>query len=120
MDISEIINTLGTSLGVIALYGGLLLGRTWLRQHQSIANETRLGTLVDILVTAAEQMNKRMGSGDEKLNWVIAQLKQRVSDFDEDLARVLIEAAVKRMNDRQAIQFAAEPPAASHRQWELG
>lgn len=121
MDIVSIINTVGIALGVIAIYGGLLLGQSWLRHYQTTTDENRMGQIVDVLVAAAEQMNQQMGTGEAKLDWVMTQLKKRVSAFDEDLARVLIEAAVHRMKQQTTAPSDLLLPVASsalHRQWQ--
>lgn len=121
MSILDSITTIGIVLGVIAIYGGLLLAESWLRHYQADNKETRLAHLVDILVMAAEQMNQRMGEGEVKLDWVMTQLKNHFADFDEDLARSLIEAAVHRMNKQTPPSTPSDfvpPQTALHRQWQ--
>lgn len=122
MEIVSIINTVGIALGLAAIYGGLHLGQSWLRHYQTTTDEKRMGQIIDVLVTAAEQMDQRMGSGEKKLDWVLTQLKKRVSEFDEDLARVLIEAAVHRMNQQTTSTpgdvLSPVVPTARHRQWK--
>lgn len=50
-------------------------------------------------VRAAEQIIQ--GSGPEKLRWALAMMKRYLPNLDTDQARVLIEAAVNRMNDEK-------------------
>lgn len=122
MNIFNILITVGIALGVIAVYGGLLLGQSWLRHSQTTTDEKRMGQIIDVLVAAAEQIHQPMGKGETKLDWVLTQLKKRVTEFDEDLARVLIEAAVHRMNQQATSDPGGALPqslsSARHRQWQ--
>lgn len=122
MDILHILNTVGIALGVSAIYGGLLLAQSWLRHSQNATDEKRMGQIIDVLVAASEQIHQPMGKGETKLDWVLTQLKKRVTEFDEDLARVLIEAAVHRMNQQTTSApgdvLSPVVPTARHRQWK--
>lgn len=68
----------------------------WLDEHTTTEQQTRAWTMIKWLVEAAEQTITGYAMGQKRLEWVQAQLKARGIEVD----RVLVEAAVKEMNDK--------------------
>jgi hypothetical protein len=60
------------------------------------ANENEQWKWVSIFVNAAEQMMAD-GTGPERLDWVMAQIKARFPKLDTDTIRAMIEANVKNL-----------------------
>lgn len=79
--------------------------KNWLTIHTTAEQQNRAWTIIKWLVEAAEQTITGYAKGQQRLEWVQAQLRARGIEVD----LVLIEAAVKEMKDnaskeiRQAI-----------------
>lgn len=69
--------------------------KEWLKVHTTAETQTRTWTMIKWLVEAAEQTITGYARGDDRMTWVLAQLKARGIEVDP----VLIEAAVKEMKD---------------------
>ena len=67
----------------------------WLDERTTESQQKRLYDVIEKLVEAAEQVIGR-GFGNEKLEYVMNELRRRGYNVDTDM----IEAAVKEMNDR--------------------
>ena len=70
--------------------------REWLEAHTTEKEKNLLWDAVTKLVDAAEQTIRGPGQGEKRLAYVEAGLRERGFSIDTDM----IEAAVKRMNDR--------------------
>lgn len=57
--------------------------------------------IVDMLVTAAEEIFVGKGKGDEKYKWVYDELVKRYPKIDEKEAKILIESAVNELHNVQ-------------------
>lgn len=73
--------------------------REWLGAHTSVTQRSLMWDAICKLVDAAEQTIIGPGRGKERLAYVVAGLQDRGFTIDSDM----IEAAVKRMNDRLAL-----------------
>ncbi|MDR2504893.1 MAG: phage holin family protein [Oscillospiraceae bacterium] len=87
-----IINLIGIALtailGIVTKYVG-----KWIKANLTAAEQQRVQKIIDDLVAAAEQQLK-MGSGEEKQEYVIDALKEQGIKVDVNA----IEAAVLRMH----------------------
>ncbi len=67
----------------------------WIKARTTAQQQAMLGTAVDVLVYAAEQLYGA-GNGDEKFQYVADRLREKGLALDVDM----IEAAVRRMAGR--------------------
>lgn len=82
---------LSIALGAIAIAVWQFVGTL-----RSTAKENEQWKWVSIFVNAAEQMLAD-GTGPERLDWVMAQIKARFPKLDTDVIRAMVEANVKNL-----------------------
>ena len=105
------INVTQVVIAVMAVLFNLLLAwiltsvippvKKWLDEHTTSEQQNRVWTITKWLVEAAEQTITGYSKGRERLQWVLDQLCERGIMVDMDL----IEAAVKEMKDKAAIEI---------------
>lgn len=78
----------------------------WLKEKLGAEKLAGAAYWVGVLVSAAEQMFKGSGRGDEKLKWVQGELARRGFTLDTDQIRALIEAQVRELS---AGEIVAQP-----------
>ena len=98
----------GVIISMMVLVFDLILGwvakeylpslKAWLDERTTSEQQQRIYDLIEKLVNAAEQMIGA-GMGNEKLKYVVNELRRRGISVDVDM----IEAAVKEMNDKALI-----------------
>ena len=105
------INITQLVIAVMAILFNLLLAlilksiippvKKWLDAHTTSEQQNRVWTVTKWLVEAAEQTITGYAKGKDRLQWVLDQLSERgiIADMN------LIEAAVKEMNDKAAIEI---------------
>lgn len=89
-DITPIIEAVATLIGVIITC--VLI--PFIKSKTTAAQQAEINGWVKIAVSAAEQIYKGSGRGEEKKQYVIAWLKERGITVDENELDALIEAAV--------------------------
>lgn len=91
---------------LVGLLGGaLILAWRWLRAQE-------LSGWALVAVNAAEQIWKDTGTGEQKLNYAMDLLQRVFPKLDTDLARALIETAVRELPTYQKpIEVGDEGPA---------
>ncbi len=95
MDIYEII----LSFALILVSFALSIASRYVRSRVSEASWSNAAAWVDVAVNAAEQVFKGIPeSGSEKFEYVFELLKEL--DISDSEKNMLIEASVKKMNDK--------------------
>ena len=94
-DITPIINA------VIALAAALVTAFVipWIKSRTTAAQREEIDAWVQIAVTAAEQIYKGSGRGEEKKEYVLDFLRGKGFDVDTASINLMVESAVKNMND---------------------
>ncbi len=77
-------------IGLLLIVIGVL---AWLRVRPGAKDGMQPGEVIHLLVTAAEQMLPGY-SGESKLEWVLAELKELGLNLDPRLARMMVESTV--------------------------
>lgn len=94
-DITPIVNA------VIALAAALITAFVipWIKSKTAAAKREEISAWVEIAVTAAEQIYRETGMGEEKKAYVLNFLAQKDLKIDEESVDLMIESAVKTMNE---------------------
>ncbi len=84
---------------ILAALGGWVVKNLipYIKSKTTLAQQEKINGWVKTAVTAAEQMKREPGSGDEKFAFVRDFLLKMGVDLSEDEIEVMIESAVKRM-----------------------
>lgn len=93
-DITPIIEAVAALIGVIVTC--VLI--PFIKSKTTASQQAEINAWVKIAVSAAEQIFKGSGRGEEKKQYVIAWLKERGFTVDEAELDALIEAAVYELN----------------------
>ena len=95
MDITPVVNA------VIALAAALVTAFVipWVKSKTTAAQREEIEAWVRIAVTAAEQIYSGAGKGKEKKKYVLDFLAEKNLKIDEESVDLMIESAVKDMND---------------------
>lgn len=93
-DITPIIEALAALIGVIITC--VLI--PFIKSKTTASQQAEINAWVKIAVSAAEQISKGSGRGEEKKQYVLAWLKERGITVDEAELDALIEAAVYELN----------------------
>ena len=93
-DLTPIIEAVAALIGVVIT---CILG-PFIRSKTTAEQQKEINAWVKIAVSAAEQIFKGSGRGEEKKQYVIAWLKERGFTVDENELDALIEAAVYELN----------------------
>ena len=94
MDITPVVNA------VIALAAALVTAFVipWVKSKTTAAQREEINSWVKIAVTAAEQIYLGAGKGKEKKKYVLDFLAEKNLKIDEESVDLMIESAVKNMN----------------------
>ena len=94
-DITPVINA------VIALIAAVITAFVipWIKSKTTAAQREEINAWVKIAVTAAEQIFTETGMGKEKKAYVLKFLEEKNLKIDEESVDLMIESAVKEMND---------------------
>ena len=94
-DITPIVNA------VIALAAALVTAFVipWIKSKTTAAQREEIDAWVQIAVTAAEQIYKGSGRGEEKKEYVLNFLKGKGFEVDTASVNLMVESAVKNMNE---------------------
>lgn len=100
MDKEIVVNII---LAVIAFLGSIITGVLvpYIKKSKNKNNLMITKMIVDMLVTAAEEIFVGKGKGDEKYKWVYDELVKRYPKIDEKEAKILIESAVNELHNVQ-------------------
>lgn len=100
MDKEIIMNII---LALIAFLGSIITGVLvpYIKKSKNKNNLMITKMIVDMLVTAAEEIFVGKGKGDEKYKWVYEELVKRYPKIDEKEAKILIESAVNELHNVQ-------------------
>lgn len=95
MDITPVINA------VIALAAAVVTAFVvpWIKSKTTAAQREEIDAWVKIAVTAAEQIYRETGKGKEKKAYVLKFLEEKNLKIDEESVDLMIESAVKNMNE---------------------
>ena len=95
MDITPVVNA------VIALAAAVVTAFVipWVKSKTTAAQREEIEAWVRIAVTAAEQIYSDAGKGKEKKKYVLDFLAEKNLKIDEESVDLMIESAVKEMND---------------------
>ncbi len=93
-DLTPIIEAVAALIGVVITC--ILV--PFIRSKTTAEQQKEINAWVKIAVSAAEQIFKGSGRGEEKKQYVIAWLKERGFTVDENELDALIEAAVYELN----------------------
>ena len=95
MDITPVVNA------VIALAAAVVTVFVipWVKSKTTAAQREEINAWVKIAVTAAEQIYSGSGKGKEKKKYVLDFLAEKNLKIDEESVDLMIESAVKEMND---------------------
>lgn len=95
MDITPVVNA------VIALAAAVVTAFVipWVKSKTTAAQREEIEAWVRIAVTAAEQIYSGAGKGKEKKKYVLDFLAEKNLKIDEESVDLMIESAVKEMND---------------------
>ena len=95
MDITPVVNA------VIALAAAVVTAFVipWVKSKTTAAQREEINAWVKIAVTAAEQIYSGSGKGKEKKKYVLDFLAEKNLKIDEESVDLMIESAVKEMND---------------------
>ena len=94
MDITPVVN------GIIALIAAVVTAFVipWIKSKTTAAQREEINAWVRIAVTAAEQIYSGVGKGKEKKKYVLDFLAEKNLKIDEESVDLMIESAVKNMN----------------------
>lgn len=94
-DITPVINA------VIALVAAVITAFVipWVKSKTTAAQREEINSWVKIAVTAAEQIYSGVGKGKEKKAYVLKFLEEKNLKIDEKSVDMMIESAVKNMNE---------------------
>ncbi len=94
MDITPVVNA------VIALIAAVVTAFVipWVKSKTTAAQREEINSWVKIAVTAAEQIYSGVGKGKEKKAYVLKFLEEKNLKIDEKSVDLMIESAVKNMN----------------------
>ncbi len=94
MDITPVVNA------VIALIAAVVTAFVipWVKSKTTAAQREEINSWVKIAVTAAEQIYSGAGKGKEKKAYVLKFLEEKNLKIDEKSVDLMIESAVKNMN----------------------
>ncbi len=94
MDITPVVNA------VIALIAAVVTAFVipWVKSKTTAAQREEINAWVKIAVTAAEQIYSGVGKGKEKKAYVLKFLEEKNLKIDEESVDLMIESAVKNMN----------------------
>ncbi len=94
MDITPVVNA------VIALIAAVVTAFVipWVKSKTTAAQREEINSWVKIAVTAAEQIYSGVGKGKEKKAYVLKFLEEKNLKIDEESVDLMIESAVKNMN----------------------
>lgn len=100
MDKEIVVNII---LALIALLGSIITGVLvpYIKKSKNKNNLMITKMIVDMLVTAAEEIFVGSGRGDKKYEWVYNELVKRYPKIDEKEAKILIESAVNELHNVQ-------------------
>ena len=100
MDKEILVNII---LALIAFLGSIITGVLvpYIKTSKNKNNLMITKMIVDMLVTAAEEIFVGKGKGDEKYKWVYDELVKRYPKIDEKEAKILIESAVNELHNVQ-------------------
>lgn len=100
MDKEILVNII---LALIAFLGSIITGVLvpYIKKSKNKNNLMITKMIVDMLVTAAEEIFVGKGKGDEKYKWVYDELVKRYPKIDEKEAKILIESAVNELHNVQ-------------------
>lgn len=100
MDKEIVVNII---LALIAFLGSIITGVLvpYIKKSKNKNNLMITKMIVDMLVTAAEEIFVGKGKGDEKYKWVYEELVKRYPKIDEKEAKILIESAVNELHNVQ-------------------
>ncbi len=100
MDKEIVVNII---LALIAFLGSIITGVLvpYIKKSKNKNNLMITKMIVDMLVTAAEEIFVGKGKGDEKYKWVYDELVKRYPKIDEKEAKILIESAVNELHNVQ-------------------
>ena len=73
--------------------------KTWVKSKTTAAQREEINSWVKIAVTAAEQIYSGVGKGKEKKAYVLKFLEEKNLKIDEKSVDMMIESAVKNMNE---------------------
>ena len=95
MNVTPIVNA------VIALAAALVTAFVipWIKSKTTAAQREEIHAWVKIAVTAAEQIFTETGKGKEKKAYVLKFLEEKNLKIDEKSFDLMIESAVKNMNE---------------------
>ena len=95
MNITPVVNA------VIALAAAVVTAFVvpWIKSKTTAAQREEIDAWVRIAVTAAEQIYKETGKGKEKKAYVLKFLEEKNLKIDEESVDLMIESAVKNMNE---------------------
>ena len=95
MNITPVVNA------VIALAAAVVAAFVvpWIKSKNTAAQREEIDAWVRIAVTAAEQIYKETGKGKEKKAYVLKFLEEKNLKIDEESVDLMIESAVKNMNE---------------------
>lgn len=95
MNITPIVNA------VIALAAAVVTAFVipWIKSKTTAAQREEVNSWVKIAVTAAEQIFTETGMGKEKKAYVLKFLEEKNLKIDEKSVDMMIESAVKNMNE---------------------
>lgn len=100
MDKEIVVNII---LALIAFLGSIITGVLvpYIKKSKNKNNLMITKMIVDMLVTAAEEIFVGKGKGDEKYKWVYDELVKRYPKIDEKEAKILIESGVNELHNVQ-------------------
>ena len=86
--------------GIISLIAAVVTAFVvpWIKSKTTAAQREEINAWVRIAVTAAEQIYKGEGKGKEKKKYVLDFLAEKNLKIDEESVDLMIESAVKNMN----------------------
>lgn len=94
VDITAVMNAVAALIA--AIVSTFLI--PWIRSKITTQQREQLVAWVKIAVSAAEQLYKGTGRGEEKKQYVLDFLAKNGFSINEDSVNVAIEAAVKQLN----------------------
>ena len=106
-DLTPIIEAVAALIGVVITC--ILV--PFIRSKTTAEQQKEINAWVKIAVSAAEQIFKGSGRGEEKKQYVIAWLKERGFTVDENELDALIEAAVYELNTNGIVPVIGIPDA---------
>ena len=91
MDITPVVNAV-----IAAVVTAFVI--PWVKSKTTAAQREEINSWVKIAVTAAEQIYSGVGKGKEKKAYVLKFLEEKNLKIDEKSVDLMIESAVKNMN----------------------